>query len=185
MSTTEAPRRASATKRVAGVLVVVLLLTGWWFLLRPAALGGPLTLVTVTGQSMEPGMHTGDLAVVREGDDHVVGDVVAFRVPAGDGGRGGVVIHRIVGGDGESGFVMRGDNNDFDDPWKPPTADVVGELALHVPGAGRAVMAMADPVAAAAVFAALTVFLVLAGGGRREKEDDEVPEPVTEELDRI
>lgn len=164
-------------RRLIGVLVVVLLLGTWWFWLRPEALGGSTSLVTVTGASMEPGMHTGDLAVVRKNDDYAHGDVIAFRVPKDDGSRGSVVIHRIVDGDPETGFRMRGDNNDFYDPWRPRTEDVTGELLLHVPGAGRVVMTLADPLVAGAVFAALTAFVIVAGGGR--DENDEMKAEVT------
>lgn len=161
-------RRAVTPRRVISAVVVVLLLAGWWSFLRPAALGGSTTLVTVSGKSMEPGMHTGDLAVVRASDDLRPGDVIAYRVPRKNGEQGQIVIHRIVDGDPGSGFRMRGDNNDFIDPWRPTRDDVTGELVWHVPGAGRVVMAMADPVIAGGAFAALTAFLVVAGGGRRD-----------------
>lgn len=168
---TQRSRPGGRRSRVVAVLTLVLVVGGWWVFLRPAALGGPLTLVTVTGSSMEPGMRTGDLAVVRSADGYAAGDVLAYR-PRRDGGEpGGVVIHRIVDGDPVAGFRMRGDNNDFDDPWRPTAADAVGELVLHVPGAGRVVMAMADPLLAAAACASLTAFLVIAGGRR----EDEVP----------
>ena len=169
-------------RRVIGALTVVLLLAGWWTFLRPASLGGSMTLVTVSGQSMEPGMYTGDLAVVRKTGDYAPGDVVAFHVPHEDGVHGGIVIHRIVDGNAESGFRMRGDNNDFYDPWRPTTEDVAGELVLHVPGAGKAVMAMADPVLGGAAAAALTVFLVLAGGGRKQDDDEPAAEPSEAEV---
>ncbi|MCA1670948.1 MAG: signal peptidase I [Actinobacteria bacterium] len=139
-------------------------------LLRPEALGGSTTLVTVTGSSMEPGMHTGDLAVVRKSGDYAPGDVIAFRVPKDDGQHGGVVIHRIVDGDAQTGFRMRGDNNDWFDPWRPRPDDISGELLLHAPGAGRIVATMADPLVAGAVFAALTAFVIVAGGQRDDEK---------------
>lgn len=46
----------------------------WYAVLGPSTLGGPTTLVQVTGESMEPGMHTGDLAVVRTADNYGDGD---------------------------------------------------------------------------------------------------------------
>lgn len=162
-------RAAVRPRRLIGALIVVLLLGICWFWLRPEALGGSTTLVTVTGDSMEPGMVTGDLAVVRKTGDYAPGDVVAFRVPTGDGSRGGVVIHRVVDGDAESGYRMRGDNNDFYDPWRPRAEDVTGELLLHVPGGGRVVTTMADPLLAGATFAALTAFMIVLGG--RPDED--------------
>lgn len=165
-------------RRVVSALAVVLLLAGWWFFFRPPSLGGPTTLVTVSGHSMEPGMYTGDLAVVYKTGDYAAGEVVAF---APDGGEG-IVIHRIADGNAESGFRMRGDNNDFYDPWRPTAEDIAGELVLHVPGAGKAVMAMADPVLGGAAAAALTVFLVLAGGGRKKDDDEPAAEPSEAEV---
>lgn len=173
MVSIEQLRTAVTPKRVTGLLAIVLVLGGWWEFLRPSVVGGSTTLVTVTGDSMEPGMHTGDLAVVRTGDDYAIGDVVAFRVPRGDGSRGGVVIHRIVDGDPVDGFRLRGDNNDFVDPWRPTADQIEGELVLHVPAAGRVIAAMKDPALAGAVFAALTVFLVLIGGDRGKSEDEQ------------
>lgn len=161
-------RVALRPRRLLGTLTVVLILAGWWFLFRPEVLGGSTTLVTVSGTSMEPGMVTGDLAVVRKTGEYEVGEVVAFRVPQD----GGVVIHRIVGGDAASGFRVRGDNNDGYDPWRPQPEDVVGELWLHVPGAGRVVMTMADPLVAGATFAAMTAFVIVLGGGRNDEDED-------------
>jgi signal peptidase len=161
---------ALCARRLFGALAVVLILAGWWFWFHPDALGGSTTLVAVSGTSMEPGMVTGDLAIVRKTGDYEVGEVIAFRVPRGDRGQLGVVIHRIVGGSAETGFRTRGDNNDWYDPWRPQPEDVVGELWLHLPGAGRVVMTLADPLVAGATFAAMTAFVIVLGGGR--KDDD-------------
>ncbi len=168
----ERARAAVRPRRLLGTLTVVLILAGWWFWFRPEALGGSTTLVTVSGTSMQPGMVTGDLAVVRKTGDYVPGDVIAFRVPQEDGEQGAVVIHRIVDGDAESGYRTRGDNNDWYDPWRPRPEDVTGELWLHVPGAGRVVATMADPLVAGATFAALTAFVIVAGGGRKDEDRD-------------
>lgn len=92
-------RRGVTLPRVLAALLVVLLVGGWWAWLRPSPLGGPLTLVTVSGTSMQPTFDSGDLAVVYERDRYEMGDVVAYRVRRPDGHPGGVVIHRIIGGD--------------------------------------------------------------------------------------
>lgn len=168
----ERVREALRPRRLLGMLTVVLILAGWWFWFRPETLGGSTTLVTVSGTSMEPGMVTGDLAVVRKTGGYAAGDVIAFRTPGEDGERGSVVIHRIVGGDAESGYRTRGDNNDWYDPWRPRPEDVTGELWLHVPGAGRVVTTMADPLVAGATFAALTAFVIVLGGGRKDEDTD-------------
>ncbi|MQA16489.1 MAG: signal peptidase I [Pseudonocardiaceae bacterium] len=172
------PERAKAAvrpSRLLGMLTVALILAGWWFWLRPEALGGSTTLVTVSGNSMQPGMLTGDLAIVRKTGDYVPGDVIAFHIPKDGGEQGGVVIHRIVDGSADSGYRTRGDNNDWYDPWRPRPDDITGELWLHVPGAGRVVMTMADPLVAGATFAALTAFVIVAGGGRDDEDSTAAP----------
>ncbi len=166
-------REALRPRRLLGMLIVVLMFVGWWFWFRPEALGGPTTLVTVSGVSMQPGMVTGDLAIVHKTGDYEVGEVIAFRVPEEDVGQRGVVIHRIVGGNAEAGFRTRGDNNDWYDPWRPRPENVVGELWLHVPGAGRVVMTLADPLVAGATFAAMTAFVIVLGGGRKDEDDED------------
>lgn len=156
-------RRGVTLPRVLAALLVAAVVGSWWVWLRPSPLGGPLTLVTVSGTSMQPTFRSGDLVAVYENDHYEAGDVIAYRVrrPEGDGG---VVIHRIIGGDAASGYRTQGDNNDWVDPWRPRPSNISGELWFHVPNAGDVVLWMSDPVRLAGLFAAVTLFLVLAGG---------------------
>lgn len=128
------PRSLTDPRRIAGLVAAALVLGLGWTFLGPAFLGGPMSMVIVSGNSMAPTMNDGDLAVVREGSGYDVGDVVAFRSDAEDGG--GFVIHRIVGGSEADGFVMQGDNNGWLDPWEPTSTDIVGQLQWHLPGGG-------------------------------------------------
>src|SRR5205823_7409638 len=52
-----------------------------WAIAAPAQLGGQVSYVTVTGNSMEPGITSSDLAIVRAADHYQVGDVVLYRHP--------------------------------------------------------------------------------------------------------
>lgn len=165
-----ATRKRSIVLRVLAGIVVVVAAFGWWVWLRPAVLGGPLSLVTVSGTSMQPMMRTGDLAVVHRTGDYERGEVVAYRVRLPDGDTGGVVIHRIVGGDAASGFRTRGDNDRWVDPWRPHPGEIVGELWFHVPEIGWFVLWLSRPVILAGLFAALAAFVVIAGGGRTREE---------------
>lgn len=169
-------RQAPALQRARRYLSTGLALAGaaaWFVLLGPSTLGGPTTLVQVTGESMEPGMHTGDLAVVRRADSYDVDDVVAFRVPMEDGSRGPVVIHRVL--DRVDGaMTLRGDNNDWNDPWPVTDDDVVGELWLHVPDVGTWVGAVATPVNLAALAAAGMAFMVMTGGKPDGDSDSDI-----------
>jgi signal peptidase len=142
-------------------------LVAWFLLLRPSFLGGPATYVMVGGESMEPTLSSGDLALVRREGNFGSGDIVAFRVPEGEPGEGAIVIHRIVGGSAAEGFVMQGDNNDSRDPWRIQRADILGTTWLHLPGAGRWLAVLRAPAVMAAVAAGVAVFLVLGGGEKK------------------
>src|SRR5438477_6166831 len=87
-----------------GLLAVLL-----WFCL-PQSLGGRAGWVLVSGTSMLPHLHTGDLVLVEHESSYHVGEVIAYRVPKGQVGAGHVVIHRIVGGNGRTGWRTKGDN---------------------------------------------------------------------------
>jgi signal peptidase len=105
-----------------------------WLFLWPAAIGGSMTYVVVSGPSIEPVYETGDFVAARKQQSYGIGDIVVFSTSNED------VIHRIIGGDGDTGYVMQGDNNPKVDQWTPTDNEVLGKAALHVPDAGNAVM---------------------------------------------
>lgn len=121
----------------------------------------PIALVIVSGHSMEPTLHTGDLLVVVRARRYRRGDVLAYRVPKGDIGGGLIVIHRRVAGDNRDGFVMRGDNKPFNDPWRPRPSDVVGRLRLAVPKVGLGPGYVRTPLCLALMAAVVAGFLAL------------------------
>jgi signal peptidase I len=151
--------------------IVALALVVFWFLaLRPQGLGGPAEFVMVSGHSMEPTMHTGDLVVVHRHADYGIGDVVAYRVPKGDPAAGAQVIHRIVGGDGDRGFVVQGDNRTAPDIWRPRTRDVIGSEWAYAPKVGRVILFLHGPIFIAALATTIVVCWILFSGGG--KSDD-------------
>lgn len=156
--------------------LTVLVVLGWWVAVRPTALGGDTGYVLVSGQSMEPGLSTGDLVITRRQDTYRVGDVVAYRVPEGDVGAGELVIHRITGGTSR-GWVLRGDNRDADDLWRPRDRDIVGRALTHAPGAGTVLATLRAPVPLA-LLAGLLTFWLLPPGPRPDRADrSSTPEP--------
>jgi signal peptidase I len=155
---------ARALIRRLPFLLAVAAFAGWYLLLAPTSIGGPASYVWVSGDSMEPTLHTGDFVVLRRADGYQTGEVVAFRVPAGEPAAGAFVIHRIVGGAADAGFITQGDNKDRPDRWRPRDSDVLGTQVWAWSGGGRVIGWLRDPAIFASVAAGLTVFVVMLGG---------------------
>ncbi|MFI2753161.1 signal peptidase I [Cellulomonas sp. P22] len=154
---------------VANVALVAFLLGAVWAL-WPSNLGGCTTLTIVSGHSMEPTYYTGDLVVSRCGEAGV-GDVVVYRPARENGGR---VIHRVVGGDAETGWRMKGDNNDFTDPWTPTADEVLGVARLHVPHLGAVAAILLAPLTWMSVL--VLAAAVLMWPSRRATAGDDAPD---------
>jgi signal peptidase I len=150
-------------RRIGNLVFLLIVFAGallWATELRPQRLGGTTDYVMVQGVSMLPTYHTGDLVLVRPSLDYGVGDIVAYRVPAGDVGAGLTVIHRIVGGSATRGFVTKGDHNDAVDDWRPRSSDIEGIPWLVVPGGGGTLAFLHAPVPLGALAAAMAVMIV-------------------------
>jgi signal peptidase I len=130
----ETAERAQAEKR-GGIspfwLVMALLaLVLFWF--NSGLFGVKPTLVS--GISMEPTMHTGDIAVVRQVpvDQVKVGDVIQFR------DRGRSVLHRVIKVQQQNGqyvFIAQGDNvASPDDPVSEKAVE--GRMLFFIPKVG-------------------------------------------------
>ena len=158
---------------LAMLTITVGLFALWWLLLGPSFLGGPVTYVMIRGQSMEPTLDGGDLAVVRRHDAYRPGDIVAFRVPEGEPGEGVTVIHRIVG-ETQGGFITQGDNMNGPDPWHPSKDDILGRQWFSVPGAGSFLAFLRQPLPLAALAGGLSMLMVLGGGQKTRR-----PPPVS------
>jgi signal peptidase len=176
------PRRirvafARANKAALAALTVLAFLF-WAQYLRPQTLGGNAGYVLVSGKSMEPHYHTGDLVLVLRQPSYHVGDIVAYRVPQGDAMAGAQVIHRIIGGDGAHGFVVQGDNRTAPDVWRPKTSDVVGAKVLRVPNAVVLLQYLRSPFLLALLAATFAFVHVIARDSKSDEtrhEDESAP----------
>lgn len=152
----------------------------------PTSLGGRTGYIVVSGHSMDPTMHTGDLAVVRKQSSYRKGDIVAFVVPKDQVGAGQVVIHRIERVT-PRGFIMLGDNNRTIDPWVPKESDLVGRRVLLVPRFQLALKFLGSPLALGVLAGAFAAVLVYSRpGSSRNGEDDRnetTPAPLSEHAD--
>ena len=148
--------------QAASLLLLVAVVVFWAFVLRPQTLGGPAGYVLVSGHSMLPRYHTGDLVLVERKSSYHVGQVIAYRVPKADPMAGAQVIHRIIGGDEKRGFLVQGDNRTAPDVWRPKPADIVGAKALRIPNAVVVLQFLRSPVLLA-LLAACFVFVRVLG----------------------
>lgn len=151
----------------AGVLAAVGVAVLWFVFLRPAFLGGPATYIVVSGESMLPSLRSGDFVLAVKSRAYRTGDVVAFRVPRGDPGGGTLVIHRVVGASARDGYVLKGDNREFRDPWMPRGSEIAGKPLVTIPRLGLLFAFLRAPLGLAAV-AGLLTFLLVAGGSRQK-----------------
>jgi signal peptidase I len=101
--------------------LVAILVPGW----RP---------VTIVSGSMEPSIARGDVLLVTEPPEDLLGPgtVVVFEDPARDG----LVTHRVVRVDENGNYVTKGDANEGADSTPVPPDQVVGVGRVLVPLAG-------------------------------------------------
>ena len=160
-----ARRRARALalgRRLVPWLVCALALLAWWLWLAPAQVGGQATYVVVSGTSMQPMLHTGDVVIARDEWPYAVGDLVVLQLSTG------LVIHRLVDGDAKSGWTTRGDHNTWDDPWVLRDDQVLGRAWATVPRGGDVLAWVSlHPIATGALIAVLGLIPYLPWRRRR------------------
>lgn len=180
--------RSTSGNRVRSWLSVGLTVTcvaAWVVLFRPPVLGGTASFVGVEGISMTGTFSNGSLAVVEKKSSYQVGNIIAYRIPAGDPGAGDDIIHRIVGGNGTTGFVTKGDHNSYTDQfWHPKTADVIGRVWFVIPGGANWLAKLRQPVPLALLVAAVS-FAFIAWPSKTRKDadgpsDEDADAPVAE-----
>lgn len=159
-------KRANQALSIVAVLAAVLF---WAFFLRPQSLGGPAGYVLVSGHSMLPRYHTGDLVLVEHRSAYRVGEVIAYHVPKGDPMAGAQVIHRIIGGNAKTGFIVKGDNRTAPDVWHPTPKDIVGAKVLRIPDAIVVLQFLRTPFLMALLAACFVFVHVLTRGKSEEK----------------
>jgi signal peptidase I len=159
----------SKAAKLATYALVAAFLAVWVVYLRPVTLGGRAGYVLVSGHSMLPRYHTGDLVIVEKQSSYHVGELIAYHVPKGDPMAGAQVIHRIIGGDAVHGFIVKGDNRTAPDVWRPKPSDVVGAKVLRIPDAIVILQFLRSPVLIALLAACFVFAHVLSRDGDEEE----------------
>lgn len=143
--------------KTLSIAIPLLLVAAFFIFLRPTPFGGNTSYVMVVGESMEPTISQGDLAIARGRASYAVGDIVTYYSPYGP-----IVIHRIVGIDGDN-FVTQGDNRDSVDPWVVPPDVILGRSFVAIPYVGTLFNALQEPILLASFIVALFLTLTIPG----------------------
>lgn len=140
------------TKRIITIFIIFVMMVVL-FLFAPSQFGGKTTFLVISGISMEPLFHKGDLVIVRASNDYQVGDIVAYKNQEMSGLP---VIHRII--KYETGnYFFKGDNNNWIDSYTPTKEELIGKLWIFIPKFGRIVQWLSAP-------SHLLLVLLLMGG---------------------
>jgi len=132
-------------------ILLLVLIAVIWFGFSPIQLGGQVAYVIISGNSMEPAIHVGDLVITRKKNTYEVGQRVVYNHP-----KLGHVFHRIVDRDSEA-FIFKGDNNQWLDTYYPTASELIGKFWFKVPGGGEVIRILRDPV----YFTAFTLVILL------------------------
>lgn len=95
-------------------------------------------IYSVVSGSMEPAISTGSLVYIGETEPKDVseGEVIAFY---GARDSASIITHRVVENRVVMGeLITKGDANQTNDMNPVPYANVIGEVACHIPAAGKA-----------------------------------------------
>jgi signal peptidase I len=155
--------------RAVNVLTVLLVIVGTWFFVLPTSLGGFSIYTVVSGPSMQPTYHTGDLVLARPARQYRVGQVVTYAIPDKKY-KGYRVVHRVVERTADGHYVTQGDNQAHADPWTIGHDDIEGGRVLSIPKAGYLLAYMRNPIYLGLLFGIAVTFVAWP---RRSSDDDE------------
>jgi signal peptidase I len=157
------------------VLVAALVYLAW-----PAQLGGHLSLVVVSGHSMDGTYRTGDLLMAWPHADYNTGEIIVYKIPKGEPASGLRVVHRVI--EKKAGhFTTQGDNRTTPDFWRPTVNDVVGHPFFRVRAGGLALKWLLSPLALAVLCGVCVFWFVIGDDDEADDEAENVEESTDDE----
>lgn len=144
-----------------------------WIGFAPVQLGGRAVYIIIVGNSMEPGIHNGDLVISRRASDYQVGDIATYHNPE----MGRLVLHRIIGQD-SGRFIFQGDNNPWVDSYQPIREELIGKAWVQIPSGGRVIQWLRLPIIMGVLAGALAIFLManIFGTSKRQRDMFNMPQ---------
>jgi signal peptidase I len=155
-------------KKLRFWLGVVPLMAVLWFAFAPLKLGGWTSYIVISGNSMEPNFHFGDLVITRRQTAYQMGEAVAYYDPL----LGGVIYHRIVE-IVDDRYILQGDANAWLDSHEPTAEDVLGREWIYLPRMGNLVERARQPGWLGAILAVFVAMLVWPDRKQDDLDDGE------------
>ncbi len=160
---------------------VVLLAVGAFFALPHIPNFGALDVKIVKSGSMEPGINTGGVVVIREIPSYTIGDIVTFESATADIPTTHRIIGTEVGPDGATYFVTKGDANEDRDADLVSPASIIGKVVVDAPYVGFLLDFARQPVGFALLIGLPALLIIIdevekiwnALRARRRTEDDD------------
>ena len=156
--------------RVVHIVTALFASAGTWFFVLPTSLGGFSTYTVVSGPSMQPTYHTGDLVLARPARNYRIGQVVIYAIPDKQY-TSYRVVHRIVNRTTDGRYVTQGDNQPHPDPWLIGHRDIKGGRVLSIPKAGYVLAYMRNPLYLGLLFGLGVAFVAWPRGSTSDGDD--------------
>ena len=128
-------------------------------------------LMVVSSGSMIPTLNVGDIIIVRGVDPHdvTVGTIIIFHSPYE---YDMPIVHRVIAvlnsGD-QLSFETKGDNNEVQDGWRVPAANLIGVYVIKIPYVGLLSLELRGPLGIILII--LLVALIIAVEYNESKRD--------------
>lgn len=174
-------KKKSSKFRIARRTVSLLATVAIVFLVWPAAWGGLFTFAIVSGVSMEPTYHTGDVVVAMKSfSGYQVGDAIVYTVD--QDGITGKVVHRIVTQLPDGNYLTQGDNKPSPDPWEVQPSWINGKVLSMLPQGAKALLIIRSPIFLAVLCGLLITAALWPRNGAEADEEPDVEALVEEDL---
>jgi signal peptidase len=154
--------RKNPTARVVLLIVILFAATYGGVEVLRLALHSDSPLMVVSSGSMIPTLNVGDIIIVRGVDPQTVtvGTIIIFHSPYE---WDMPIVHRIIAVQNDGAqlfFETKGDNNQVQDGWRVPAANLIGVYVMKIPYLGLISLELRGPLGVTLII--LLVALIIA-----------------------
>ena len=141
-------------------ITAFIVIIGLFLLITLFPIQGNYQIKVVLSGSMEPGIHTGSVVVIKPEKQYKIGDVVTFGK---DTRKNIPTTHRIVSSRAVEGvllFTTKGDANNSPDTTEIRMSDIHGKVVFDVPYMGYVINFVKKPIGMFIVIILPAIFII-------------------------